>query len=153
MKRVGLALLVFFAAGAVGCAAAPRQVVPSQVAVSASYPLADPAPVAKHHRLHVQQQLRSLVATLPTDIPRDAQWGLKQIVSLDGGYDLLPYAGKTVTITGYVLKETYDGQPTNLWIVQYRERVVGAYVAQDATEIGKQLVPGLFGLEEFRPDR
>lgn len=94
-----------------------------------------------------------MVAMLPKDIPHDADWGLKQIASRNGGFDMLPYAGKQVTDTGYLLKETFNGQPTNLWIVQFGATVVGAYVTQAATDPAKQLIPGVFGLKEFRPDR
>lgn len=80
-----------------------------------------------------------------TPCPGASVWGpwyYYQSASLDGGFDLRPWAGKRVTLTSYALTETHSGQPARLWTVQLGDRIIGAYVAVDGD------VPGIYGLRE-----
>ena len=151
VRTVAGLLLVCVLVASAGCT---RLVRPSESStVSSTSPASvDATAVARQYGLHVVRQLRSLDVTLPANINDGADWGRKQMSILNGGYDLLPFAGKRVTVTGYRLSETYHGEPADLWTVRRGSKIVGAYVTQDAANPANQLIPGVFGLKEFQAD-
>lgn len=106
---------------------------------------ADAIALSEQNGLHVVDTLRSLDITLPSDFDADMpNWGLKQAACVRGGYDLRPFAGKQVSVTGYRLKEKYRGNATVLWVVEKSGNIIGAYVTVDG------LITGIFGLAEAR---
>jgi hypothetical protein len=65
---------------------------------------------------------------LPEDVDAGADWGLKTIVCEEGGYDLHPYAGKTVTLTSVDILGTCQGEKIKIWVVSDVDTVACAYL-------------------------
>jgi hypothetical protein len=65
---------------------------------------------------------------LPEDVDVGADWGLKTIVCEEGGYDLHPYAGKTVTLTSVDIKGTCQGEKIQIWVVSDKDAIACAYL-------------------------
>jgi hypothetical protein len=88
--------------------------------------------------------MQSTKFTLPKTLA-DANWGLKQIICQEGGYDLTPYAGKTIDAYYYPIREKYNGiEPLSLWILNDGQKVICAY---KAVRSGSQLTPGIFPMK------
>lgn len=88
--------------------------------------------------------MQSTKFTLPVTLT-DANWGLKQIICQEGGYDLTPYAGKTVNAYSYPIREKYNGiEPLTLWVLNDGQKVICAY---KAVRTGSQLTPGIFPMK------
>lgn len=91
-------------------------------------------------------------ATLPSPIG-GANWGLKQGLCEQGGYDLTPYAGKMVTLTQYPTDAVYaqvnrgatSTEPLNVWIVQSDGSIACIYLA---VRQGSLLIPGVFSVND-----
>ncbi|HCC60136.1 MAG: hypothetical protein A2402_01915 [Candidatus Staskawiczbacteria bacterium RIFOXYC1_FULL_37_43] len=76
----------------------------------------------------------------------DVGWYLKKIICEEGGYDLSPYAGKTVLLTRYSTNEVYDNtEPLDVWAVSSKGKVVCVYktVTENST-----MAPGVFSVKE-----
>ena len=131
-------LAVLLSLGA--CATASRSTSvrsprPSSTALGAST-------LATQYGLHLQGgALRVVHDTLPRRF-RMGAWYYYQDASLKGGFDLRPWAGKSVTLTSYALSETHNGHPARLWTVRLGDRIIGAYIAVDGE------TPGIYGLRE-----
>lgn len=84
--------------------------------------------------------------TLPAELT-DANWGLKETVCREAGYDLAPYAGQTVAYMRYSLREEYtpSGEPLYLWILIKDNSCVCAYTT---VREGSNLIPGVFAVND-----
>lgn len=86
---------------------------------------------------------------LQLDVPpvlSDANWGMKQLICKEGGYDLSAYAGKTLSYTCYPTNEIYANiDPLNVWIVSNGDEIVCIY--KTVTE-SSGLAPGIFSVKE-----
>ena len=95
--------------------------------------------------IHVAARLSRSQITLPADF-NGANWGLKQMLIRQAGYDLTPYAGSTVTLENYLLRERYRWIiPLHLLLMLKDGKVIGAYAAVDNAW---GLLPGVFSLPE-----
>ncbi|MGM5488329.1 MAG: DUF4830 domain-containing protein [Nanobdellota archaeon] len=79
--------------------------------------------------------------TLPETFS-DANWGLKQIVCEEGGYDLEPYAGQTVTLYSYGSNHYHTDEPLDVWVIA-DDRVVCVYFTAEG------LTPGVFSVPDI----
>ncbi len=84
--------------------------------------------------------------TLPSELT-DANWGLKEIVCQQAGYDLTPYAGQTVSLMRYSLREEYTpvDEPLYLWIVIKDNSCICAYAT---VRENSGLIPGVFAVND-----
>ena len=80
---------------------------------------------------------------LPDDLDATANWGLKAIVCEEGGYDLYPFAGKTVTLTMVDIKGTCQDEKIRIWVVSEEDIIAGAYIT---TREGSSMVPGVWSV-------
>jgi len=102
----------------------------------------DSSSLATQYGLHLQGGVLQVVHdTLPRRF-RTGAWYYYQHASLNGGFDLRPWAGGPVTLTSYAIAETHNGQPARFWTVRLGGRLIGAYVAVDGE------VPGIHGLRQ-----
>ncbi len=74
-----------------------------------------------------------------------ADWGLKSIICKQGGFDILAYAGKEVTIEkSLAIGKFYQATPLNLFTVYVDGKVICKYYA-DSTGL---LMPGIFAIND-----
>jgi hypothetical protein len=90
----------------------------------------DPVVAAELKRLAVVPIADAVIRQyeLPEDVDAGANWGLKTIVCEEGGYDLHPYAGKTVTLTSVDIKGTCQGETIQIWVVSDKDAIACAYL-------------------------
>jgi hypothetical protein len=90
----------------------------------------DPAVVAELKRLSVVPEADAVIRQyeLPENVDAGADWGLKTIVCEEGGYDLHPYAGKTVALTAVDIKGTCQGEKIKIWVVSEVDAIACAYL-------------------------
>jgi hypothetical protein len=105
--------------------------------------------VEERFGVHAVARLSDVQVTLPPKLD-DPDWGLKQSVIFEGGYDFRPYAGREVTLQKYLLREHYGASPLYLWLVVKDNRVVGAYAT--VTE-ASGVVPGVFSVSEIAGEK
>ncbi len=86
--------------------------------------------VAELKRLSVVPEADAVIKhyDLPEDVDAGADWGLKTIVCEEGGYDLHPYAGKTVTLTSVDITGTCQGEKIEIWVVSDTDAIACAYL-------------------------
>ncbi len=78
---------------------------------------------------------------LPSSL-NDAQWEPLAATCSQGGYDIAPYAGKTLTFTGFPIEEVdATGIPMNVSVMTSDDTVVCVYKAVGK---GSSATPGLF---------
>jgi hypothetical protein len=142
VASIALALLVALTSCASSAPAAgePNQGQPSSVSPAS----ADPQPLAARFHLHITGEGSLRQWRLPERLT-DANWGLKQEVVSESGYDLRPYAGQRVTLVCYPIRERYRSDPLYLWLVESDGAIVGAYAT---VREGSTLAPGVFSLSE-----
>lgn len=91
------------------------------------------------------EKTKEMEYSLPENLS-DAGWYLKKIICEEGGYDLSPYAGKSVLLTRYSTNEIYDNtEPLDAWAVSSKGKVVCVYktVTENST-----MVPGVFSVKD-----
>jgi len=83
-------------------------------------------------------------STLPEEL-NDANWGLKSEVCKEGGYDLDPYAGQTVTLTSFDIPQSCDGELLRVWVVTKNDVVICVYltVREDSSA-----APGVYSVND-----
>ncbi len=71
----------------------------------------------------------------------DANWGLKNEICQQSGYNLSSYAGKSVKLISYNIEEKYKNEPLAVWVVVSDETIACIYktVRQDSS-----MAPGVF---------
>jgi hypothetical protein len=114
--------------------------------------------ITKYH-FHTTGEPQTQEVTLPQEL-NDANWGLKEYLCQQAGYDLAPFAGQTVAVVRYPILERYYGEPLylhsgdslyhygvplNLWIVETENTAICAYTA-DSGEFGSD--PGVYPVQE-----
>ena len=73
------------------------------------------------------------------------RWGPTSTVCRQGGFDILGYAGKEVTIeSSLAIGKFYKGIPLNLYKIYAGDKMICAYYT-DSTEL---LVPGIFSIND-----
>ena len=90
--------------------------------------------------------------TLPSQLS-GPNWGMKQAICQQGGYDLSSYAGKTVQLTQYptdaIYRQVTRGQtstePLNVWIISGGEKVLCLFLT---VRQGSMLIPGIFSVND-----
>ena len=96
---------------------------------------------------------KSTEAVLPSEIVNidghkefpGPQWGLTSIVCEEGGFDILSYAGKKITIkSSLAIGRFYKGIPLNIITINADDRVICEYYA--ASE--GSLTPGVFSVND-----
>jgi hypothetical protein len=83
----------------------------------------------------------------------DANWGLKEGVCQQAGYDLVPYAGQNVSLVQYTLTEKYyqptiqgaAGEPLYLWIIAKDQAPICGYLT---VREGSGLIPGVIAVND-----
>jgi len=118
----------------VGCGSDTNRSRDEQVALS----------VIQKYNLHTEGAPQTDVYTLPQEF-NDANWGLKETVCQQAGYDLTPFAGQTVSLMRYSILEKYNGDPLYLWILTKENTCICAYTS---VREGSGLVPGIFPVSE-----
>lgn len=91
------------------------------------------------------EKTKEMEYKLPENLS-DAGWYIKKIICEEGGYDLSPYAGKTVLLTRHSTNEVYDNtEPLDAWVVSSKGKVVCVYktVTENST-----MAPGVFSVKE-----
>lgn len=78
--------------------------------------------------------------TLPQNL-NDANWGLKEIVCQQSGYDLAPYAGQIVSSMRYSLLEKCNGESLKLWVLIKEHTCICAYITGES-------VPGVYAVND-----
>lgn len=80
---------------------------------------------------------------LPQELT-DANWGLKEMVCEEAGYNLTPYAGQSVSIMQYPIVEKCEGVPLSLWILIKDGTCICAYTT---TQVGSHgPIPGVWSV-------
>lgn len=96
---------------------------------------------------------RSIDITLPDNIVEvndnkefpGADWGLKSIVCKQGGFDILSYAGKNVTLTSSLaLGKFYGITPLNINTISSNGKTICEYYSVSAGN----LAPGIFSIND-----
>jgi hypothetical protein len=110
---------------------------------SSSDPSAQPAgaDIIQKYNFHVDGQPTSTSLTLPPHFT-DANWGLKQEVCQQTGYDLTLYAGQDITAIKYTLLEKYSNDTLSLFVLAKDQTVICGYVAASS------LTPGIIALND-----
>jgi hypothetical protein len=81
--------------------------------------------------------------TLPEEF-NDANWGLKDIICEDGGYDLISYSGQTLTLTSVDIEGSCDNEIIKIMVLSEPGFVVCAYFAYRGNA---PLAPGLWSVD------
>jgi hypothetical protein len=121
---------------------------------TSSAPTSQPvgADVVQKYSFHVEGQPTTTSITLPQQLT-DANWGLKEGLCQQAGYDLTPYAGQNVTLIQFNLTEKYyhpaipgtTGEPLYLWVVAKDQTSVCGYLS---VREGSGLIPGVFAVND-----
>jgi Domain of unknown function (DUF4830) len=99
------------------------------------------ADIIARYNLHEEGQATTADINLPQEFT-DANWGLKQGVCQQAGFDLTPYAGQTVSMVKYDLADKYLGDPLSLYVLVKDQTCICAYVAAD------NLIPGIIAVND-----
>jgi hypothetical protein len=117
---------------------------------------ANPQPVGadiiQSYNLHIEGHAVTTSLDLPQQFT-DGDWGLKQDLCQEAGFDLVPYAGQTVSSIRYSLMEKYysanvfvlPGEPLYLWVIAKDRRSVCGYLS---VREGSALIPGVFAVND-----
>ena len=97
--------------------------------------------VIQQYNFRTEGEPQAADFTLPSELS-DANWGLKEIMCQQAGYDLAPYAGQTVSSLRYSLLEKYIGESLYLWVLTRDNVCACAYVT--VRESGP--IPGVFAV-------
>ncbi len=110
------------------------------------------AEIIQKYDLQVESQLTVTTLTLPQQFT-DANWGLKEQLCQQAGYDLMPYAGQDVSLVKYSVTEKFyhpsnpeiGALPLYLWVVAKDQTSVCGYFS---VREGSNFVPGVFALND-----
>jgi len=110
------------------------------------------ADVVQKYSFHVEGQTTTTSITLPQQLT-DANWGLKEGLCQQAGYDLTPYAGQSVSLIQFNLTEKYyhpsipgtTGEPLYLWVVAKDQTSVCGYLS---VRDGSGFIPGVFSVND-----
>jgi hypothetical protein len=107
----------------------------------------DDAVVAELERLSVEPTADAEIfqEELPADLGGDSNWGLKEIVCAEGGYDLSPYAGMTVTLTGVEIEGSCQEEAIMIWVVSLDDSIACAYLT---VRKASGMVPGVWAVND-----
>lgn len=98
----------------------------------------------ENHGLNIVGGPSTVEVSLPAEL-NDANWGLKQMICVDAGYSLAPYAGQNVLLTTYDIDMTCQGALLRVWVVTQGNEVACVYLS---VREGVDLVPGVFSVNE-----
>lgn len=91
------------------------------------------------------EKTKEIELRLP-EILSDDNWGVKELICKDGGYNLSDYAGKNVLLTRYSTNEIYDKtEPLDVWIIKDKDKIVCVY---KTVKEGSNMAPGVFSVKE-----
>ncbi len=88
---------------------------------------------------------QTLNVTLPTTMATDDNWGLKETICQQGGYDIAPLAGKTVCLVEQGSTQLCQGAPSDVWVVMNDGAVACIY---KAVRQGVMLAPGVYSVTD-----
>jgi hypothetical protein len=83
----------------------------------------------------------TVTLTLPQQFT-DANWGLKQGVCQQAGYDLTQFAGQDIAVIRYNMTEKYSGDSLSLILLAKDQTCICGYVA------ASNLIPGIFAVND-----
>lgn len=104
------------------------------------------------YNFHIEGEPTITAITLPQQFT-GANWGLKEILCQQAGYELTPYAGQSITLIKYSITEKYyhpnipesSGEPLYLYILAKDQISIGGYLAVRENSL---LTPGGFALND-----
>lgn len=110
------------------------------------------ADIIQKYNFHIESGPMTVTATLPQQFT-DANWGLKEGLCQQAGYDLTPYAGQNVSLIHFNLTEKYyhpaipgtTGEPLYLWVVAKDQTSVCGYLS---VRESSGLTPGVFAVND-----
>ena len=95
------------------------------------------ADVIQKYSFHTEGQPTTTPVTLPQQLT-DANWGLKEGLCQQAGYDLAPYAGQNLSLIQYNLMEKYypatsrnpgSGESLYLWVIAKDQTSICGYLS------------------------
>ena len=106
----------------------------------------DEAVAAELERLGVEPTADAEVheETLPEDLGAEPQWGVVEGACEEGGYDLEPFAGQTVTLTGVEIAGSCQDAPIRAWVISQGEVIACAYLS---IREGGTMTPGVWPVD------
>lgn len=110
---------------------------------SSSVPLFQPvgSDVIQKYNFHIEGQPMTVTLTLPQQFT-DANWGLKEEVCQQAGYDLTPYAGQDIAVIRYSMAEKYSGDSLSLILLANDQTCICGYIA------ASNLIPGIIAVKD-----
>lgn len=137
MKKYSFLLfLLIFLIGAVGCGRSEEEVFSLNAEVDHEL---------SKFNIHVTAKPDVLLDKLP-GVLTDANWGAKQTVCKDGGYDLSPYVGQVVTLEKYPTDEVYNEiEPLRVGVVWNNDQIICIF--RMVTE-QSEMAPGIFSIKD-----
>jgi hypothetical protein len=99
------------------------------------------ADIIARYNLHEEGQATTADINLPQEFT-DANWGLKQGVCQQAGFDLAPYPGQTVSMVKYDLADKYLGDSLSLYVLVKDQTCICAYAGAD------NLIPGIVAVND-----
>jgi hypothetical protein len=104
----------------------------------------DPAVVAELERLGVVPTADAKIYQydIPEDLNEDGFYYYTPACE-QGGYDLHPYAGKTITMTSVDIKGTCQGEKIEIWVLSEDDNIACAYLTMQENLGG---APGLWSV-------
>jgi len=150
-----LAALTIAALALAGCTVPPAVVRDSVPAAAPNPDLtnAQAAPaepfyvLAERYDIHFVGGASDSLVQLPSDLSASATWAVVQGKVLGMGYDLRPYAGRSVRRFAQPMRDTYEGHATRFLALVDGNNTIAAWVVAD------ELWPGVISLEEFKSGR
>jgi hypothetical protein len=86
----------------------------------------DPFEIAKSLDLRLADDSSSTPVTLPRELVGPV-WGAVQSACLSAGYDLRPYAGKSVVLTKWLFVDPPPDRPSGMTVIEREGRIIGVY--------------------------
>jgi hypothetical protein len=94
----------------------------------------------KKLNIEVTGPAKQIEETLPAELS-GPNYGLKKIICERSGWNLSAFAGKKVLFTCFPIKEKYENELLNVWVISYGEKIVCIY---KTVREGSALTPGIF---------
>jgi len=82
--------------------------------------------------------------TLPDSL-NDANWGLKDMLCTQGGYDLKKHAGKKLRFLKYPSNEHWGNEKLDIWAIIDSQECACVY---SAVQSGSTMAPGIFSVND-----
>lgn len=99
------------------------------------------ADIIQKYNFHIEGQPMTVTLTLPQQFT-DANWGLKNGMCQQAGYDLTPFAGQDIALIGYNMTEKYSGESLSLIVLAKDQTCICSYVA------ASNLIPGIIAIND-----